>query len=182
VAAFVPLAMGPLDPQQIREKLRYLGIDSKGEYLFSSALRSKTVYVWQIGNPDYRVDWEVVARTIQSDAFTANESFQLTPEQYLPMTSFKLSGARHSNVGYIGGPERLAVDSMNQNLFVVDEDGALYVYHFPDVIRAQRGATIEPLHVVTGTEGEMRDIKVSRPGGKAKAAGTGRDAAAEDSP
>ncbi|MDQ3023098.1 MAG: hypothetical protein M3R04_01740 [bacterium] len=161
--AYVPLAMGPLDPMAIREKIRFIGIDSEANYLFSSALRSQTVYVWQIGNPDHRVDWGVVARTLKTTAFETNESFQITQEQFLPHTSFKLKGGYNSNLGYVGGPERLAVDSMDQNLFVVDEDGALYVYDFNDVVRAKAGSVIEPFHIVMGTEGEMRDLKVSRP-------------------
>jgi hypothetical protein len=155
--------MGPLDPQSIREKLRFLAVDKDGAYLFSSALRSRTVYVWQVGNPDHVVDWKVVEDTIGAPAFRANESFRLAPGQYLPHTKFELKGGYKPGSGYVGGPERLVVDSMNQNLFVVDEDGALYVYDFDDVLRCKPGAILEPYHIVSGIEGEMRDLKVSRP-------------------
>jgi hypothetical protein len=163
VGAYGPLAMGPFDPQEVREKVRFLAVDKDANYLFSSALRSQTVYVWQVGNPDHRVDWKTVEQTLNSKAYEQLPSYKLTQVEYLPLTSFKLKGGYDPNVKYIPGPERLTVDSMNQNLFVVDEDGALYVYDFKDAIRAKAGTVIEPLHIVQGVEGEMRDIKVSRP-------------------
>ena len=162
-AAYVPLAEGPQDPHWEHEKIRFLAVDKDAKYLFSSALRSQTVYVWQVGNPDHKIDWNQLAGQDKDALFVQNTSYQLAKDQYLPMTSFVLKGGYNPNDKYTPGPERMAVDSLNQNFFVVDEDGALYVYNFDDVIHAQPKSVLEPFHIVHSMEGEMRDLKVSRP-------------------
>jgi hypothetical protein len=160
-AAYTPIVHNP-DISFERGKVRFVCVDSKAEYLFASAMEAKTVFVWQLGNPEHLVDWN--ARAAQGDTrFERLESFHNTQTHYLPMTAVRLGGHYEAGNNYTAGPERLAVDELNQNLFVQDEDGALYIFDFDKVLRNKPNHILTPLRLVTDIEGEMRDLKVSRP-------------------
>jgi DNA-binding beta-propeller fold protein YncE len=166
-AAYVPYVRDPrvqYDPR----KLKHLAVDKDAHYLFSSSYNAHTVYVWRIGDPNFKIDWALEAAR-NGDSFTGNFSFQNTREQYLPITGVKLKGGWNPGHNYDPEPEHVAVDAVNQNLFVTDSDGALYIYTLSDVLRtklapdARQGVVVEPYQLVHGVEGEMRDLKVSRP-------------------
>jgi DNA-binding beta-propeller fold protein YncE len=173
VAAYVPEVPDPL-AQYPFNKVKFPAVDKTGDYLFATSYQSQQIYIWEVGNPDHKVDWavetakdpDVVAdesgKTLPR--FLSNKSYHITRDHYLPMTSFKLKKGYRPDLNYPPEPTRIAIDSMNQNVFVTDSNGALFVYDFNDTLRAKPQEVIEPYKIVhEGFEGEMRDLKVSYP-------------------
>jgi hypothetical protein len=169
VAAYVTEV--PRPAQFHFKKIRFLCVDKDARYLFGTASLAKSVFVWEIGNPSYKVDWtKELAKDENPDAVLGSlESFKhVTHDQYLPLTSFKMEGGYDPTKKYLPEPERVAVDNMDQNLFVVDGDGALFLFDFKEAVGAKQGSTLKPYKIVPGTEGEMRDMKISQPPGGVK--------------
>ena len=146
-------------------KLRHMAVGSKGRYLYGTCYEKKSVAIWDVGNPRYRVDWREVPTSDDGRMYR----FQVP--HYLPITRFRLKGGYNPNLRYTPGGQHLAVDPLDDYLFVVDEDGALYIYELRDVRRAEERLlnapdplpVHEPWKLVTDIEGDMRDLKVSRP-------------------
>jgi hypothetical protein len=158
----VPQVQGAgVDPYKLN-KVRYIAIDKDAKYLFATAYQSHSVFIWQIGNPDSKINWAVEANKDPSGSFM-QDSFQVTREQYLPYTSFKLTGGYNEQLLYNPEPKQIAIDSINQNVFVVDSDGALFVYLYSDTLKSKPGEALKPYKIVHGLEGEMRDLKISQP-------------------
>jgi hypothetical protein len=171
VAAYVTEVMRP--KERHIKKIKFMCVDKDARYLFGTSFQSKTVYIWEIGNPDHKVDWpSELAQDEDPDATLAElESFRhVTEEHYTPKTTFKMKGGYDANKNYLPEPTRVAVDSLNQNLFVLDADGALFLYNFNEAIDVEEGTTLEPYKIVPGTEGQMRDMKISEPAVKTGAA------------
>jgi hypothetical protein len=139
-------------------RLRYMAVDSEGRYLYGTNFEAKTVAVWEIGNPAHKLSWQ------QLPVITNDEGYYIFQVDYfLPLLRFKLKGGYKPGKTYIPGGQQLALDEGNQYLFVVDEDGALYIYDNRPLFELKDLATPEPRVIVSSIEGEMRDLKISRP-------------------
>jgi len=157
VAAYI---YGQQDPTRAFnfDRLRYMAVDPDARYLYGTNFEGKTVAIWELGNPKYAISWHDVT---YNPRVTGMYVFQVP--YHLPLKRFKLKGGYNPTKSYVPGGQQLAVDPTNKNLFVVDEDGALYIYDIGTVLAAPDMSAPEPRAIVSSIEGEMRDLKVSRP-------------------
>lgn len=147
-----------------RGKLRYMAVDSTGDYLYATCTETGGVAVWEVGNPKLAVDW-----TQYEERFRLLESYATGQPHYLPAKIFFLSGGYNPNVKYLPGGKQLAIDPDDHDLFVVDEDGALYIFEMRAIIAAADGDKPQPVRIVSEIKGEIRDLKVSPPTVRRKA-------------
>ena len=154
------------DPDQMwgGGKLRKMAVNGDGRYLFGTNYEKKTVAIWEIGNPEYKIPWQQIpVETARST------SFILEVPYYLPMTRFKLIGGYKPGDEYIAGGQHIEVSPNDEHLFVMDEYGALYIYNLKGangVMQANDLSVPEPLDIVTEFSNqvtEIRDMKVSMP-------------------
>ncbi len=135
-----------------------------GRYLFGTNYEGKSVAIWQIGNPDYMRAWQEIPNR------EAEESIYVHQIPYfLPKQRFRLKGGYNPSLAYTPGPKQIATDFDDQFLFVVDDEGALYVYNMDDVMKMENDPTqilppvLEQMTLVTDILGDIRDLKISRP-------------------
>ena len=144
-------------------RLRYCAVSNDGRYLYGSNFEGKSVATWEIDNPGNSVPWESIPIK------EGDERAHVHPVPYfLPISKFRLTGGYNPNLAYTPGPKQVAVDYDNEYLFVVDEDGALYVYRMDDVMEVVNKAgeqipKLEPLNLITDVPGDIRDLEVGRP-------------------
>jgi DNA-binding beta-propeller fold protein YncE len=147
-------------------KLRHMAVDSSGDYLYATNNEAKTVAVWEVGNPEHLVDW----RRITFNPAVMKSIWSGDPfPHYTPFQLFKLKGGYDDNLNYVPGGQQIALDPMDINLFVVDEEGSLYTYDIARIMKFEESSETfvpEPESLVTiaemGDEVEVRDMKVSR--------------------
>jgi DNA-binding beta-propeller fold protein YncE len=144
-------------------KLRHMAVDSKARYLIGTNYEEKTVAIWDLKNRNTNdVAWKDVPYYPES----YEKTYRFEKTHYLPITRFKLKGGYDPSLNFIPGGQQVAVDPLDEYLFVVDEYGALYVYDFLEVLKAQVLITPEPRELVgrlASSTTEIRDLKVSQP-------------------
>jgi hypothetical protein len=156
-------------------RLRTVAVDAKGEYLFAPIYETGAVAVWHVDDPTYRVAPEVVP-TPQDGSIPRFNVYH-----YLPCKRFMLQGEYNKAVSYTGGGKLVGVDSQNQDLFIMDEDGALYIYELrklgifdaakrdpftPMLPPKDQIPVLAPKLLVTELSDrttEIRDMQISRP-------------------
>lgn len=141
-----------------RGKLRHMATDKDGNFLYATCTEDRGVAIWDLGNPQHRVDWDKYDARYQQLL-----SYATGQPHFLPVRKFYLKGGYNPNVTYVPGGKQIALDPLGQNVFVVDEDGALYIYDKHVLDSAEDGATPEPVKIVSEIQGEIRDLKVSKP-------------------
>lgn len=143
-------------------KLRHMAVDSEGRFLVGTNYEQKTVAIWDLkdtGRND--VAWQDVP--YYPEIFEGSYRFERT--HYLPVKRFQLQGGYDANLSYVPGGQQVAIDPLDEYLFVVDERGALYVYDFQAVLQVDDLSTPEPRELVIDLAAdttEIRDIKVSQ--------------------
>ena len=156
-------------------KLRKVAVDATGEYLIAPLYESGAVAIWHVGDPAYSVDYREVPTKDDGVMFR----FPVT--HFLPCKRFMLEGGYNEAVKYTAGGKFVAVDSQNESLFIMDEDGGLYIYNMRDLgvfDAAQRDPLLttapkkddlplfKPRLLVTdltAANTEIRDLQISRP-------------------
>ncbi|GEM_PF-1872298 len=143
-------------------KLRHMAVDSEARYLVGTNYEQKTIALWDLkdrGKND--VAWQDVP--FYPEVFEGSYRFQLP--HYLPVKRVKLKGGYDPNLGYVPGGQQIAVDPLDEYVFVVDDRGALYVYDFLTVLQAEELSTPEPRELVIDLADdttEIRDIKIAQ--------------------
>lgn len=140
------------------KRLRYMAVDSKGAYLYATLMEDKSIAVWQVDNPNYSLDYTKIPPDPQGKRKIAPVTY------YLPKTAVKLKGGYRDNLLFVPGGKQIVLDPTDQYVFVVDEEGALYIYKLKDIQQGKYASTPEPVKIVPlQDDAEIRDIKVSRP-------------------
>lgn len=141
-----------------RGKLRHCAVDSSGDVLYAPCTETGGVAVWEVGNPRYAVNWDA-----HDPRYAQLESYATGVPHFLPVKTFFLTGGYDPNIQYLPGGKQVCLDPGDNNLFVVDEDGALYIYDLRDIESAGDGDKPQPVKIVSEIKGEIRDVKVSPP-------------------
>ncbi|MCC7478264.1 YncE family protein [bacterium] len=158
VAAYIYKMPDPTARWENRKRLRYMAVDSRGAYLYATAFEDKAVICWEVDNPTRSVSWEQVPPDPNGRRSIAPVPY------YLPQTHIKLKGGYDPNLIFIPGGQQIVLDPSDSYVFVVDDEGALYIYDNREIKQAKEGETIEPRGIVPlDKDVEIRDIKVSRP-------------------
>lgn len=139
-------------------RLRFMAVDSEARYLYGTNFEGKTVAIWELGNPAHSIDWREVTYDVNDEGM-----YVFPVEYFLPVKRIKLKGGYDPSKSFVPGGHQVAVDPHDKFLFVVDEYGALYIYDMDVINAAADMSTPEPRKIVSEIEGEMRDLKVSRP-------------------
>jgi len=144
-------------------RLRHMAVDSRGEYLVGTNYELKSVAIWRIGDPEFMYDWEDVPYNPADE-----KTYRFEIPHYVPVTRFRLAGGYDPNDRYIPGGEQVVIDPLDDYLIVIDEKGAMYIFDFDEVKRAENLSTPEPVNgqpvlSMTSDTTEIRDLKVSRP-------------------
>lgn len=162
VAAFI-YALPDLENPMVNGRLRYMAVDSTGNYLVGTNYERKSVAIWRVGDPQFMVPWQKVPFDPGDE-----KTYRFELPYYLPLTRFKLTGGYNPDLQYTPGAQQVVIDPLDDYLVVIDEDGAMYRYNFQEMLRVKDLSTPEPLGgkpvlSLTSDVTEIRDVKVSRP-------------------
>jgi DNA-binding beta-propeller fold protein YncE len=168
-----------MDPAMVfrRPFLRHMALDPSGKYLYAVSAERWSFAVWHLNDPEYVID----PRRWNGDP--NHEGFPRLAEfpHHLPMARYRIKGG-YKPGDYLPKPDLIACDPLDEYVFVVDEDGALYIYNRADVLAKQPLSYAEPQQLevpeprkivveLASSTTEIRDIAVTKPNVRYKAAG-----------
>jgi hypothetical protein len=166
-----------INPQRpnLSNKLRTMAVDAKGEYLFAPIYETGAVAVWHVDDPAYRI----AAANLPPVANASMYRFDVS--HFLPCKRFMMQGQSNKAVKFQAGGKQVGIDSQNENLFIMDEYGGLYIYALRELgvfVESERDALqvvappkaklplMPPRLLVTAMSDdvtEIRDMQISRP-------------------
>ncbi len=151
-------------------RLRFMALDSKARYLYATNYEQHSVVVWDVGNLNYSQTWQDIPPLDKN-------GFRYPAMHFLPAKEFLLKGGFDPNVRFVPGGQQIAIDPLDEYLYVMDDMGGFYIFDVPKILRckdinydvpqterAEDRDTIEPRGTFWfGGDIEVRDLKVSRP-------------------